>query len=569
MTADPTILDAFVVTLGLDPRGYQRAESDMRSRSKRTKDDVHGWATQIEADQKRQAEAFRSVRNEVVGLYLAFAGASSVKGFITGILDASAATGRLADNTAVTVQRLSAWQEAVKQVGGSADDANAAIQAMVTAQQNYRLLGSTGHDADFQGLGITLHDLQDPTTALLKMAEAGERLTKPEFVARLQRIGIPQPTINLLEMGRAKLEALLRVEEKRYAITKRDADASRQLQKETAQLGTIAQHLARGPITEVVEGLNAWFGKDEDLQRNLPKLEAAITGIGIAVLAMTAEFWAVPAAIGAILTAIVAFKQKFDQIGIRGVIDNLKGDYHFLWSLLHGHTQEAWRSLADIERGGTGLPLGAGAPSAAPASAAPAPAPSRGAQVSFNSLAGMLMQNGLDAPHARAIAAILMAESGGNPGAVNPKSGAYGIAQWLGIRQAKFRRVIGKDLKGSSLDDQIRYLLWELHGGDPGGIPTLAARGEADILETFLRRFERAGAGYETDRDRRVGMSYLGGARTAVRGGRHVVHQTTHVGEITINLTGDNRADGKRLIDEARREIHRRGLVTQANGGLN
>jgi hypothetical protein len=39
---------------------------------------------------------------------------------------------------------------------------------------------------------------------------------------------------------------------------------------------------------------------------------------------------------------------------------------------------------------------------------------------------------------------------------------AYGIGQWHKDRQEDFRRVIGRDIRGSSRDDQLRFMKWEL-----------------------------------------------------------------------------------------------------------
>ena len=66
---------------------------------------------------------------------------------------------------------------------------------------------------------------------------------------------------------------------------------------------------------------------------------------------------------------------------------------------------------------------------------------------------------------AAGIVAAIMGESGGalNPAAVNPSSGAYGIAQWLGTRKTKLSAVSpGRE---STLEGQLDYLYAELQPG--------------------------------------------------------------------------------------------------------
>lgn len=49
-----------------------------------------------------------------------------------------------------------------------------------------------------------------------------------------------------------------------------------------------------------------------------------------------------------------------------------------------------------------------------------------------------------------------------DPAALGDKGRGYGIAQWHGPRQQKFEEIIGVPLKGSSLEDQLKFVQWEL-----------------------------------------------------------------------------------------------------------
>lgn len=63
---------------------------------------------------------------------------------------------------------------------------------------------------------------------------------------------------------------------------------------------------------------------------------------------------------------------------------------------------------------------------------------------------------------AAGIAANLQAESNFRPDAVGDGGRAYGIAQWHPPRQGDFARAMGKDIRGSSLDEQLAFVHWEL-----------------------------------------------------------------------------------------------------------
>jgi predicted nucleic acid-binding protein len=62
-----------------------------------------------------------------------------------------------------------------------------------------------------------------------------------------------------------------------------------------------------------------------------------------------------------------------------------------------------------------------------------------------------------------------------NPKDVNPKSGAYGIAQWLGSRKTDLEKFAGKSYKDTSLDEQIAFMKYELRTTEKTALQQLLA----------------------------------------------------------------------------------------------
>ena len=87
-----------------------------------------------------------------------------------------------------------------------------------------------------------------------------------------------------------------------------------------------------------------------------------------------------------------------------------------------------------------------------------------GATGSAKSAVSFFMGKGWSPAQAAGIVGNLQAESGANlnTSAVGDGGLAYGIAQWHPDRQARFKQVYGKDIHGSSLDDQLEFVHWEL-----------------------------------------------------------------------------------------------------------
>jgi hypothetical protein len=106
--------------------------------------------------------------------------------------------------------------------------------------------------------------------------------------------------------------------------------------------------------------------------------------------------------------------------------------------------------------------------------------------------------HGWTAEQSAGIVANLVAESNLNPEAVGDGGQAYGIAQWHGDRQAHFAALIGKDIHGSSLDDQLAFVHGELVGtekaaGDALRACTTAGEAGACVSSKYERPADQAG----------------------------------------------------------------------------
>ena len=166
--------------------------------------------------------------------------------------------------------------------------------------------------------------------------------------------------------------------------------------------------------------------------------------------------------------------------------DDEKGVFGFLKKLLDGGGRRKKRkkkglgSVSPVNV--TGIPLGEGETAKA------------------GELVTGLMSRGFTREEASAIVGNLWAESSFNTGAVNPKSGAYGLMQWLGGRKNKliqFAREKGKS--PSDLGVQLDYIAWELKGGnqyESAQFQKAMAYGPDIASKTrgFAQEVERAGA---------------------------------------------------------------------------
>lgn len=94
---------------------------------------------------------------------------------------------------------------------------------------------------------------------------------------------------------------------------------------------------------------------------------------------------------------------------------------------------------------------------------------------------------------AAGISANLGLESNFNPAAVGDSGRAYGAAQWHESRQQQFAKWAGKPMQGSSLDEQLGFVHYELTQGQEQGAGDLLRRAKSarDAGDIVSRKYER------------------------------------------------------------------------------
>ncbi|HXE18297.1 MAG TPA: hypothetical protein VN629_01705, partial [Castellaniella sp.] len=127
-----TVIDALVVTLGLDKSKFEQGEREANKGIKKTKESALKAGKDMEAAGKQAAVFFSKLRNEAIMFVGALAGAAGIKSFTTNMVGAARGVGFTSQALDVGIRRLQAWQTAARMVGASASDMN----AQLTESQN-------------------------------------------------------------------------------------------------------------------------------------------------------------------------------------------------------------------------------------------------------------------------------------------------------------------------------------------------------------------------------------------------------------------------------------------------
>jgi hypothetical protein len=592
----PGIIDSFIVEWILDPAKYIAGRKKLGEENKKARTEEEKLAKQREIDSKRAAEGVAKVRNEVVGLFLAFQGASSVKSFITDMLAGDAATGRLAKNLNTSTNELSAWQIAVRSAGGEAQDANSAFGVMAQLLQNFKNTGLTGQESNLRALGLAPGDLSNPAEALLKLADARERFVKSEgeaagsahFYGLAKGIGLSDAVINTLVKGRLELTRQISELERHGAATDEDAKKAAEFEKKWAELQARISGAVRPEIYRLVTAILDLTDGLEKGTVDLHDLSGPL--LAVAVLAGLAEapFIALAAAIGFVAVNIDKLRDAWK--GYEDWYNNLSSSTDTIFDPVRRALgmktgAEARRDHTDVlgwPTGGIGNTGGGAAGAAIGGSLgggggggqtpeqrrnwAKIQRETRAAGGGGGGGAGVedvyqyFRQQGYSDAAARGIAAGVFAESGGRHNRYNEAgSGAYGLAQWLSKdRLADFRRTYGHDLSSSSRAEQLAFIAKELRTTEGGaGARIRGSKSAYEALHAFVHGYERPGAG--AGGDLRRGSRYLAGVGAGGTG------SITINGGVTVNTPATD-ADG--IARDLIPAIRRRATTTQANRGL-
>ncbi|MGC1062807.1 hypothetical protein WKH44_16015 [Pantoea agglomerans] len=116
-----TIIDALVVTLGLDATGFKKGQKDVKGGLDDTRKQSEQTAKDMEAAGKRAASFFGSIRTELLALVGVTLSVQGFKNFITGMTDNLQQLAVNSQSLDMSAKSLDGWQRAAEAADSSAE----------------------------------------------------------------------------------------------------------------------------------------------------------------------------------------------------------------------------------------------------------------------------------------------------------------------------------------------------------------------------------------------------------------------------------------------------------------
>lgn len=318
------IVDALIVTMGLDNSDYERGMNEVEDRtrqfSERAPRDVERGLNSIE---QRFGATFQGIFRTFIAPLTAALGTMGIFSQYTQTADR---IGKMSARIGMDAEKLQAWGEAAKRAGGSAEGFMNSVESLNFRLSRMQLMGGKGPLAKlFSELNIKATEngrLKDAFQIMQEIAGAMDRMDKVEVAKKLRFAGIDTGTIQLLQMGRISMDELIKRMRDLGGYTKEDFEITAKFNDAISDLQQSFRAMA-APILQVITPalttLAGWLTKIvQTFREHQGFIVAGLTVIaatmsGVLLKAATALGAALMPLLGPI-AAIAALGAIFDEI---------------------------------------------------------------------------------------------------------------------------------------------------------------------------------------------------------------------------------------------------------------
>lgn len=324
-----TIIDALVVTLGLDSSGFKKGQQEVGEGLKNTRKDADQTAKEMEASGKRAASFFGSIRTELLALVGVTLSAQGIKTFITSMTSDLMRLGIESRALDISAKALDGWERAASAAGSSAQKMAGTLGAFQNVLTQIRTGGGQddplfGALASFGGATGANFDYQnDNSEAIMrKIAQNWGKLSKDAQRRFGGMFGFDNATQQGLANGSLVRDAdrFSQISRATDDATKKALEFNRRLEEMKQNFSAAAQVLYEAliPYVEKLIPLIEKFGNW--IATHGPEIEKTFVSI-------TDKVNGVVDALGGwenVLTALLVFMGGKWLIGITGALGGVK-----------------------------------------------------------------------------------------------------------------------------------------------------------------------------------------------------------------------------------------------------
>lgn len=269
-----TVIDALVVTLGLDPSGFNKGQKDVKGGLDDTRKQAEQTAKDMEAAGKRAASFFGSIRTELLALVGVTLSVQGFKNFISGMTDNLQQLAVNSQSLDMSAKSLDGWQRAAEAAGSSAEKITGTLSGFQNVLTQIRTGGGQDNPlfaalSSFAGATGANFDYQNDNSeqVMRKIADNWSKLSKDAQRRFGGMFGFDNQTQQALTNGRLVTDAdrFAQMSRATEDATKKAQDFNRRLVEMKQNFSAAAQVLYEAVIpyveklTPLIEKLGVWI----------------------------------------------------------------------------------------------------------------------------------------------------------------------------------------------------------------------------------------------------------------------------------------------------------------------
>lgn len=521
-----TIIDALVVTLGLEGKTFVRdaeeavkivektkertkkagaevTESDRRQGKERA-DIVRKEGAAREEAGKKVALGLSQLRNQALAVAAVFTAGMGLKNFIANTIASAAGLDRMSARFGMQTKSLAAFKLANVETGGSAEGMAAQIQKANEQIARYDIEGIGADHTEFLRRGGNAEDMKSAESLMYAQADILKGLYEKsprDAALSASNMGISEDVFMLFIKGGEGMRQAAKAQE---GLAKAQADAAKPAEALRKQFNTFEKTIESvsvrvltallpsfEKIVRQLQYMGDWFVANKDrindwvtraangIEKFVEWADKAAKSVGgwqnvllalggLKILSIVSPFVSLASALASIATSLGTIGGAAGGAGV---------------AALGGIVAAA----GGIALAAYSKPTNEGEAETLAAMNSPL-ARSAKAHETVKKFEAM----GWTRDQAIGIVANLQQESSFNPSAVGDGGKAYGLAQWHPDRQAKFKAAYGFDIRQSTYDQQLAFIDLELRTNEKrAGDRLRAATNPQDAAKIVSTHYER------------------------------------------------------------------------------
>lgn len=234
-----TVIDALVMTLGLDDREYVKGQKRADESLGKFKQKADAVGKDIALGGKKMAEGFSLVKNELLGLLAVFGASVGIKEFISSNVKGQAELGRLSKNLNISARDLESWGLIAKEMGGQASDAFGTLQSVAGGLAEASIRGHSAFTDMARANGVALTDAKGQVLsyedALVSISKRLSELPRQQARYLADQLGVGS-MFNQLMLGPDELRKRLDAARGLTRVTEASTASAARLQRQWADI---------------------------------------------------------------------------------------------------------------------------------------------------------------------------------------------------------------------------------------------------------------------------------------------------------------------------------------------